>query len=99
MPEYSDLADLREELTVDDPDRRANAYGAVMSLEGDDVQVSDVLGPQPDDDTVAALVDGDVIPPRRGSDRDARPAADRDAEMLQVLREIRDLLQTDGGGA
>lgn len=104
MPQYQDLSDLREELTVDDPDRRANAYGAVMALE-DDVQISDVLGPQPDEDVVDSLVAADVIPPQRGAGRDGRPAAERDEEIVDLLRDILeelredDVVAQDGGSA
>lgn len=97
MPDYPDLADLREELTVDDPDRRANAYGAVMSS---DVAVSDVLASDPDEEVVRTLVEDDVIPDRGpGGGGRGRPASERDEAIVELLEEIRDALQTDGGGA
>lgn len=66
----------------------------VMSLD-EDVQVSDVLGPEPDERTVDALVAGDVVPPQRGAGRDGRPAAERDEEIVALLQDILDELETD----
>lgn len=92
MPEYPNLAELREELTIDDPDRRANAYGTVLSS---DVEVSDVLESNPDDDVVEELVDDDVIPPRGPGGGTGRPAADRQERVIQLLEDILQELETD----
>lgn len=87
-PQYSNLAELRSELTDENPDDRANAYGAVMQ---NDVQPSQVLGSQPDPEAVQTLVEAGVIP-EQTSDK-GRPKAERDEEMLRVLKEIRDAVQ------
>lgn len=86
---------MRSGLTTDDADERGRAYGAVLNAEGD-VQPSDVLSGDPDEQTVDELVSAGVIPPDHGGER-GRPAAERDEEMLDVLEDIRDLL--DGGSA
>lgn len=65
----------------------------------DDVQVSDVLGPDPEEETVAALVDGDVIPPQGPGGPGGRPAAERDEEVVRLLRDIRDALRGDEDAA
>lgn len=90
--QYSNLAALRSELTTDDPDERANAYGAVMEH---DVQPSQVLGNDPDDEAVEKLVEAGVIPEQAANG--GRSAAEREEEALAVLKEIRDAVQ--GGGA
>lgn len=92
MPDYDDLADLREELTVDDPDRRAQAYGAVMSS---DVEVSDVLAADPTDDVVDVLVEDDVIPPVGLRGGHTRPVSERDEALLEALEDIKRLLGGD----
>lgn len=87
--QYSSLAELRAELTDDSPDDRANAYGAVME---NDIQPSQVLGSSPDTSAVQTLVEAGVIPDESGAP--GRPKADRDEELLTVLKECRDLLDT-----
>lgn len=99
MPEtdYSSLAELRAELTDDNPDDRANAYGAVI---GHDIQPSQVLGADPDASAVQTLVAANVIPDESGSP--GRQKGDRDEELLTVLKECRDLLtaiEANTGGA
>lgn len=91
MSDYDSLAALRRALTAEDPDRRANAYGAVMRI---DMQVSSVLDADPDDDAVAELVENDVIP-EPGPGARGRSIADREEEIVELLKEIRDGL---GGG-
>lgn len=96
MSDYASLADLREELTANDPDQRANAYGAVMSH---DIQPSQVLGSKPDQSAIDTLTDNGVIPERSAP---GRAKAERDEEVLTVLKECRDLLtaiETNTGGA
>lgn len=91
MPEYPSLAALRSGLTTDDADQRGRAYGAVLGAEGD-VQPSDVLASDPSDETIAALEEGDVIPAGGGAGQ-GRTAAERDEEIVDLLREIRDSLE------
>lgn len=90
--EYSSLAELRSELTADDADERANAYGSVMEQ---DVQVSQVLGSKPDQSAVKTLAEAGVIPD--DSAEQGRPAAEREEEVVELLKDIRDAVQ--GGGA
>lgn len=59
MPDYGSLAALRDALTSDDPDTRAEAYQAVLET---DTKVSAVLGGDVSDEVVATLVEADVIP-------------------------------------
>lgn len=92
--QYSSLAELRSQLTDDDPDERANAYGAVMQ---EDVQPSQVLGTNPDQPAVQSLVEAGIIPEK--SSEGGRPAAERDEEVVEILKEIRDAVQNDGGTA
>lgn len=87
MPEYPSLAALRSGLTTDDADERGRAYSAVLSS---DVQPSAVLQSDPDQETVDALEESDVIP--SGAGREGRPAAERDEEIVELLRDIRDSL-------
>lgn len=95
MPDYPNLAALRQALTTDDADERGRAYGAVLNAD-DDVQPSDVLAGDPDEETVDSLADADVIPDDRGAGgRGGRPAAERDEEVVDLLRDIRDLLDDD----
>lgn len=85
MADYNSLAALRGELTEDDPDRRAEAYSAVMEQ---DLQPSEVLASQPDEAVVQGLVDGGVIPEQRDADRE--PAHKQRAKMLDLLQTIAD---------
>lgn len=91
MPEYDSLAALRSGLTTNDADERGRAYGAVLGAEGD-VQPSDVLAAEPSGETIQTLADADVIPADSGGER-GRPAAERDEEVVELLREIRDSLE------
>lgn len=88
MPEYPNLASLRQGLTSDNADERGRAYQAVLQA---DVQPSAVLGSDPSDETVGALEDADVVPAGSGGGS-GRPAAERDEEVVELLTEIRDLL-------
>lgn len=95
--EYNSLAELRSELTADDPDERANAYGSVM---GQDVQVSQVLGTDPDEVALRDLRAAGVIPEESSSA--GRSKAERDEEVVELLVEVRDLLvdiEANTGGA
>lgn len=86
---YDGLAQLRAELTADDPDRRAPAYGAVMEA---GLKPSQVLGQQPPE---AQLVGAGVIP--ESASESSRPARAVREETLEVLKDIRDAVQ--GGGS
>lgn len=88
VPQYNGLPDLRQALTADEANRRAEAYSAVLEH---DIPPEDVLSANPPKD---ALQDAGVIP----DSGPEMPAASEDRqEKLQLLREIRDLLA--GGGA
>lgn len=89
MAEYNNLAELRQELTADDPDQRANAYAAVLNA---DLEVSDVLGPEP---PTQALEDAGVVPENTTENR--KPAAEHRVEQTELLKEIRDILKSQGG--
>lgn len=60
-----------------------------------DVQPSEVLETDPDGDVIDELEEADIVPTGAGANQ--RPASDRNQEMLEVLRDIRDLL--DNGGS
>lgn len=68
-----------------------------MNLDG--VQVSDVLGSNPEAETVDALVAGDVIPPQGPGGPGGRPAAERDEEVIDLLRDIREALTGGNDGS
>lgn len=84
---YSDLAALREALTADDPDDRANAYGDVMEQ---DVQPSELLGTDPDGAAVQTLVEANVIPESESGGAPGRKTSERDEEIVALLKEIAD---------
>lgn len=86
MPEYDNLADLRQALSADDPDSRAEAYGAVMQH---DVEPSQLLQTPPDDGAVETLRSADVLAQPGEEDRSA---ADQRQEILEKLNEIADHL-------
>lgn len=91
MAEFPSLAALRSGLTTDDADERGRAYGAVLGAEGD-IQPSDVLASDPSEETVSALEDAGVLPENSGG-RPRRPVDERDEEIVELLREIRDILE------
>lgn len=91
MADYPSLAALRSGLTTSDADERGRAYGAVLGAEGD-VQPSDVLASTPSGETIEALEAADVIPPGSGGGP-SRSVADREEEMVELLEEIRDILE------
>lgn len=78
-PQYDGLAELREALTADDPDRRAPAYGAVMEA---DLEPSAVLSTDPPGQ---ALRDAGVIPADQGRGRTTDDQLD---QIVQLLQEI-----------
>lgn len=90
MSEYPNLAALRGELTEDDPDRRASAYQSVMQA---GLEVSAVLGGDPDEAVVEQLAQKGVIP--ETTDDEGRPAHEVREEQVELLREIRDLLEVN----
>lgn len=98
MPEFDTVADLREALTANDPDRRAQAYGDVMA---EDVQPSAILDTPPDETALETLRDADVLDEERGAGRSMRDVNDRIVELLEDIRdELQDdVVAQDGGGA
>ena len=86
-PTYSSLPALRRALTDDDPDDRANAYGAVMSA---DVQPSQVLATPPDDAAIATLEEAGVLP---------TDAAEGNIGTQEYRRRVLDALESDDGGS
>lgn len=93
--DYDDLAQLRGALTAEDPDRRATAYSAVLEQ---DLDVSTILKGDVPETAVQGLRDGGVIPEADESET-GPPAASVRQETLEVLKEIRDAVQNDGGSA
>lgn len=83
MPQFSNLASLRGGLTADDPDRRAEAYSAVLNA---DLQPSQVLESSPEDDVVETLVDAEVIPASAGGGR--QPINQRWERIEELLERI-----------
>lgn len=57
MAHYRSVAELRQALSSDDADRRADAYGAVYGVD-DDIEPRDVLGENPPKDI---LVEAGVV--------------------------------------
>lgn len=92
MPRYSSLAALRSALTTEDADDRGQAYGAILNAPGN-VQPSDVLSNDPDEDVLEPLQDDDVLPESASANR--RSNAEHREEQTELLREIRDLLADD----
>lgn len=88
---YGDIAQLREALTVEDPDQRAPAYGAVMEA---GFQPSEVLSNDPPEEDLA---EAGVIGTAGGDS--GRPAQEVREEQVELLRDIRDLLAANGGGS
>lgn len=86
--QYSSLAELRNALTADDADQRASAYGSVM---GEDLKPSQLLGNDPDEAAVSTLVEAGVIPEDVAGD--GRSAGEREEEIVELLREIRDAVE------
>lgn len=91
MPDFPSLAALRQGLTTDDADQRGRAYGSVLNA---DVQPSDILGSDPDEEVVDQLEDADVIP--TGSSSDRRPVAEVRRQQTDLLEEILAELRGDG---
>ena len=94
---YSSLAELRSALTAENPDERASAYGSVMEH---DVQVSSILGTNPDGAAVQTLVDAGVIP--SASENAGDPAAQTRKQQVELLQQCLDQLETiaaNTGGA
>lgn len=81
--DYEALADLRGALTADNPDRRAEAYGAVVETGHD---VSDVLSTPPKSDAIAALEDAQVIPSEEQTE--AFPQAEYKHRVVSLLEDI-----------
>lgn len=79
--QYSSVASLRESLTSDNPDTRAEAYTAVLNA---DVQPSLILNTPPDSGAVNQLVEAGVLP----APADDTPGSDRFARMVELLEEI-----------
>lgn len=91
MAEYSSLAELRADLTADDPDERASAYGAVLSA---DIEVSEVLSSNPPEDD---LREAGVIPELDESDT-LPPAAETRKRTNDLLEQVVEQLKQMNGG-
>lgn len=90
MADYDSLPELREALTSDSPDRRADAYGDVMS---EDIQPSQLLETPPDATALQTLRDANVIP---DEDRDrGQSMRDVNQRIVELLEQILDELQDD----
>lgn len=85
MAQYPTTAALRRALSSDDPDRRADAYGAVMQH---DVEPAQILADPPDTSAVSSLVEADVLDEETSSD-DMTTVEWRE-EVLDVLNTIAD---------
>lgn len=83
-PTYDSLAQLRRSLTAEDPDRRANAYGDIMSH---DVQPSQVLKTPPEEAAIATLEENSVLPANtsEGGDLTTQEYRHRVVDLLEEL--------------
>lgn len=84
MAQYNDTAALRAALTDDDPDDRAEAYGAVM---GQDVQPSELLQTPPKPAALETLRAAGVL---GDAASDGAPIGDRWERIEELLEAIRD---------
>lgn len=82
MTDYSSLAELRGALTSEDPQQRADAYGAVLETDGD---VPAVLETPVGDDTVQTLVDGGVIPESKSAGMTTREYRTKVLDLLEQI--------------
>lgn len=92
--QYDGLAQLRDALSSDDPDYRAEAYGAVM---GEDLKPSQVLETPPEDSVVSTLEDAGVVP--ENSTEQKMDTATWRQEALAVLQQIEENTAGSGGGS
>lgn len=90
MATYENLARLRQALSSDDPDDRAEAYGDVIE---NDVKPSEILETPPDDAKVQMLRDADVLP----EEDPGGPRVAANEQRKRIIELLEEIAGTSGG--